>query len=386
VQIIGPRGEVVDATSEQLSLPLLSGPELVALRRGDPVTIDVDPPGPVDPLRIAAARSQDDGVQYTVIVGASLEDRDQALSSLSRLLLIGGPIALLLASLGAYGVATAALRPVESMRRRAAQIREDEPGGRLPVSPARDEISSLGETLNEMLARLEEALQRERRFVADASHELRTPLAILRTEVDLALESGRSPEQLRAALVSVGEETDRLVRLADDLLIIARADSGRLPVATERFRVAELADRVAGGFRSEGDRRVEVDVPPDLEIDGDPLRLRQALSNLVDNALRYGEGEVRLSAEQLGDRVELHVRDRGAGFSAELLPTAFERFTRGADAPSGGAGLGLGIVQAIAIAHGGTVQAANREGGGADVWITLPAAAASRTSAPAAAS
>ena len=155
-----------------------------------------------------AARSQDDGVRYAIIVGASLQERDQALASLSRLLLIGGPIALLLAALAAYWVARAALGPVDAMRRRAAEISDDDPGQRLPVGPADDEISELATTLNSMLAGLEEAIERERRFVADASHELRTPLTILKAEIDLALEEGRSPSELRSALVSGGEEVD----------------------------------------------------------------------------------------------------------------------------------------------------------------------------------
>jgi len=368
VQVVDQHGEVVDATSEQLGEALLGGEELLRLRRAEGATVDVDPAGSLGALRLVAERTQDDGVQYTVVVGASLAEREQALSSLSRLLLIGGPIALLLASLGAYGVAAAALRPVDSMRARAAEISEDEPGGRLPVPDSKDEIAALGTTLNAMLGRLEEAIDRERRFVADASHELRTPLAILRTEVDLALESGRSPAELRAALSSIGDETDRLVRLAGDMLIIARADAGRLPVAIERIRAEELLRRVAAG-RREG---LALDVAAGLEIDADPLRIEQALGNLVGNALAYGGGEVGIAIRTAGERVELHVLDRGPGFSESLLPEAFERFTRGSESGPGGAGLGLGIVKAIAVAHGGSVHARNREGGGADVWISLP--------------
>ena len=246
-------------------------------------------------LRLAVASAEDDGEDYTVIVGASLEQRDEALADLSRVLLIGGPIALLLAALAGYGVAAGALRPVEHMRRRAAELfASGETGRRLPVPPARDEIANLGTTLNAMLARIDRAFERERAFTADASHELRTPLSILKAEVDLALERGRSREELEAALRSASEETDRLTRLAEDLLVLARADEGRLPLSRRADRPRRARERVGGRFAaraaSEG-RALSVDGDGG-RMTADPLRLEQALSNLIDNALRYGEGDV----------------------------------------------------------------------------------------------
>jgi signal transduction histidine kinase len=379
VQVLSPSGDVADATASQLAgTPLVGAEALGSVLAGESVNVDVRGDLIDQRLRLVGAQTKDDGVRYVVLVGASLESRDDALASLARLLLIGGPIALLIATAAAYWVATAALRPVESMRRGAAEISDEDPGRRLPIPSARDEISDLGETLNQMLARLEGALARERRFVADASHELRTPLSILRAEVDLALEEGTDPVEPRAALLSVGEEADRLSQLAEDLLIVARADQGQLPIAQREVGVAELTERVVTRFAArERDReRLIVAYGGDAVVQGDPLRLEQALSNLVDNALRYGAGEVRLKARSAGDRLELHVVDRGAGFSQELLARAFDRFAR-ADHPEarGGAGLGLAIVEAIAHAHGGSAHAANRQGGGADVWISLPAAA-----------
>lgn len=170
----------------------------------------------------------------------------------------GGVGALLLASLAGYGVAAGALAPVESMRRRAKLISGSAPGQRLPVPPARDEIARLGETLNEMLERLEAAHERERRFVGDASHELRTPLSILKAELDLALRSGRSREELEAALRSAGQETDRLIALAEDLLVLARAEDGRLALRLGAVDVGELLagvrERFAMAPRSRGAR------------------------------------------------------------------------------------------------------------------------------------
>ena len=373
VQVIGPAREVADATSDDLkAAPLLDPTEISALIDGQRDAIDVDAPN--GHLRVIAARSQDDGVRYAIIVGASLQERDQALASLSRLLLIGGPIALLLAALAAYWVARAALGPVDAMRRRAAEISDDDPGQRLPVGPADDEISELATTLNSMLAGLEEAIERERRFVADASHELRTPLTILKAEIDLALEEGRSPSELRSALVSGGEEVDRLAQLADDLLVLARADEGRLPLHRERVPAADLAEKVADGFKPHLDgRRIAVSIEPDLLIDADPLRLEQALSNLIANAIRYGAGDVEVDGRRAGAATMISVADRGPGFTADLLDHATVRFARGnGRRNAAGAGLGLAIVESIASAHGGSVSVANRAGGGATVTITLP--------------
>jgi two-component system, OmpR family, sensor kinase len=313
-----------------------------------------------------------------VVVAASLDDRNVALDNLRTLLLIGGFAALLLASLAGYGMAAASLRPVEAMRRRAAAISAAEPDERLPVPPARDELARLGETLNEMLARLEAVLEKERTFVDDASHELRTPLALLRTELEVALKYEKSPEELRAAMSSVVEEVDRLVQLAADLLVLARSGKGRLDLKLQAIELPELLETVRERFdarAANAGRPLAIEPPPDaIKVEGDRLRLEQALTNLVDNAMRHGAGEIRLSARVNGDRVELHVRDDGPGFTPDFIDRAFERFSRADSARgSGGTGLGLAIVEAIARAHDGRARAANRPEGGADVWLDLPA-------------
>jgi two-component system OmpR family sensor kinase len=301
----------------------------------------------------------------TIVVGASLEDRDDALAGLLAAFLVGGPIALALSTLLGYLLAGALLRPVERMRRRATEISTDTPGGRLPLPQARDEIFRLGETLNEMLGRLEAGMARERRFVADASHELRTPLALLRTELELARRRSRSPQELGAAVDSAAEEVDRLVRLAEDLLVLARADERGLALQREPIDVRELLETVAGRFGDE----LEVSASDDETIVGDRVFLEQALGNLVDNARRHGAGTIRLEAERSDGRLLLHVHGEGPGFPAELLPHAFDRFTRADEARErGGAGLGLAIVATIARAHGGTARAAD-----STVTIELPA-------------
>jgi signal transduction histidine kinase len=311
--------------------------------------------------------------------GEREESFDEALDNLATLLLIGGPAALLLASLAGYAAAGAALRPVEAMRRRAGEISARGPEQRLPVPAANDELRRLGQTLNEMLARIEATLARERRFVDDASHELRTPLALHKAELELALRHGSGEEELRAAIASGLEEVDRLAQLADDLLLVARSGEGGLRMAVAPVRVAELFAAVAKRFdarAAESSRSLAVGKNGGrLTVAGDRLRLEQALTGMVDNAFRHGGGEVRLWAVASGAMVELHVGDRGGGLPLEFLPHAFERFSR-ADAARGrgGSGLGLAIVEAIALAHGGRAGVANDPAGGADVWIEVPAA------------
>jgi signal transduction histidine kinase len=376
-QVIDTRGRVVDAPPHLRHAPLLSPAEVQKALRGTYVVEHARSPGEEERVRILGARVQAQGRTVVVVVGSTVEPVESAQDQLGQLLIIGIPVALLLASMAGYGAAAGALRPVEHMRRRARDIQASRPGRRLPVPPSHDEVARLGETLNEMLARLEEALARERRFVADASHELRMPLAILRGELELALRDATDVEGFRAAVTSAAEEADRLTQLAEDLLVIARSDQGRLPVRLETLEPAGLLGTVSQRFgRRAGEHRVAlmVDVPDDLELTGDQLRLEQAIGNLVDNALRHGSGTVELVAVRNGDTVELHVRDDGPGFPEGFLEAAFERFTRGDAARGrGGAGLGLAIVHAIAAAHDGEAHARNRPEGGADVWLVLPA-------------
>ncbi len=337
----------------------------------------IEPDGDQEPARALTTRvSRSDG-SYVLVVGESLTDRRDALRSLIAQMWVLGPIALLVASLLGYLVSRAALRPVEQMRLRAESIGAEDPGARLPLPESADEVQRLGETLNAMLDRLDAGLRRERRFVADASHELRTPLALLQTELELATRRARSPEELQAAIESAKEEVERLVRLAEDLLVLASADEGRLPLRPTELDAQELLDSVARRFAAraalEG-RTIAVDVPKDTIIRGDRLRLDQALGNLVDNALRDGEGTIRLRAVSANGSIELRISDAGKGIPEALLPTVFERFTRADGTRTrGAAGLGLAIVRAIAVAHGGSASAVNRPDGGAEVTLSLPA-------------
>jgi len=327
--------------------------------------------------RIEAATAPYNGRRLIIVASSSLAQREHALARLREQLIVGSLVGLLAATLAAYLIARRAFRPFETMRRQAAAISAAEPGGRLAVPGADDELTRLAGTLNDMLDRLERALAHERRFVAEASHELRTPLAVLRAELELARSRPRSREELAEALDSVAEETDRLTRLADDLLVLARADEGGVRDCTPLL-AQELVETVATRFETraaELRRRIEIDAPEDLCVSGDRSALHRALTNLVDNSLRYGAGTVSISARPDGGRVQLRVADRGPGFPLEFLPVAFERFSRatGERSPDG-AGLGLALVNAVAVAHGGVAYAGNQAGGGAEVWLTLPRA------------
>jgi two-component system, OmpR family, sensor kinase len=373
-EVLEADGGVIDSSATVGNEVLLRPAELAAASRG-PLIVNRGPlPGLEESSRLLATPVTSHGRKRVVVVGTSTEARDDSLTDLVQLLLLGGPVALLLASMAAYGVAAAALHPVEAMRTRASEISAAEPDQRLPVPPTHDEVARLGATLNEMLERLGEALEHERAFVADASHELRTPLAILRTELELALAEGRSPEELRAAIASAAEETDRLTQLSEDLLTIAQTERGELPLRLTRVDLTDLLEGVRRRFErraTEEGRRIEV-VGPGLAIRGDRLRLDQAIGSVVDNSLRYGEGTVSLEVSA-GDRgIEIRVRDRGPGFPTEFLPRAFERFSRASSSRrDGGSGLGLAIVRTVMRAHGGEADVANWEGG-AEVRLTLP--------------
>ncbi len=369
-QLVNRHGEVVQSSPTTLG-PILDAQDLHAVLAGRTVWRSALIGGLQNDWRILAVPNG----SGAVLIAQSLEPREEALHRLVREFLLWGPAVLLLAILAGYGVAVAALRPVEAMRRRAAAIGATTPEKRLPVPAGRDELSRLAETLNEMLGRLQSALEHERRFVDDASHELRTPLALLKAELEIALRQPRSHAELEDALRSAADETDRLTRLAEDLLLVARADGGGLPVRLERVSARQMLVDVAARFEVRG--AVVVAEGSDAELDADSMRLEQALGNLVDNALSHGEGQVVLSVASVGETVELHVTDDGPGFPPGFVDRAFDRFSRADEARGhGGTGLGLAIVELIARAHGGTASVATRPGGGADAWISLPAAGA----------
>ena len=368
-QVLDADGRVIDSTGGQRDAAL-SPAEREQVEGGGELLVERRVPGVEGATRVLARARAGSEV---VVVGQSLDDRDETLASLVTSFVFGGPIAVLLASLLGYLLAAAGLRPVEAMRRRAGEISLGNEQERLPLPPARDEVRRLGETLNEMLDRLRRSFERERRFVADASHELRTPVAVIKAELEGALRAGRHEPQVREALVAAVEECDGLAQLAEDLLVVARSGDGELPVRPESLPVDALLAGVGQRFEDrarERGRSIRVDAPGGLHVEADELRMRQALGNLVDNALRYGEGEILLRSRDSQRGVCLEVSDAGGGFGPDIADRAFERFARGDGARTrGGAGLGLSIVRAIAEAHGGSAELVPGRAAVVRIWL-----------------
>lgn len=324
-----------------------------------------------------------DGV-WLAIAGTNVHDTDDVVHDVAKALVIVGPLIVIVAAVGSWLLAGAALRPVERLRRDASALAASPQRGRLQVPATGDELAALADTLNELLERLQRSLVRQQEFVADAGHELRTPLAVLRMELDLASRPGRSREDLAEAVEHAATEAARLSDLADAMLFLARADGGASLIRTEPTSVAPLLGAAVRSIRARADLAkvaVFLDVDDDLAANIDPSAVRRAVDNLLANAVEHTPAgrAVLVTAAASTDRrsVVIDVDDEGSGFPPEFLPRAFERFQR-ADAArshaSGqlGAGLGLAIVAEVAAAHGGTAGVSNRPSGGARARLTLP--------------
>jgi signal transduction histidine kinase len=390
-QILTPGGRVLEASS-YADVQLLT-PDQVEVATTKELTVDRPADAMLDEsVRIFARPVHARGLPYIVVVTESLEERAETLASIFGAELVG-LTAVLLASCGiGYWVSGLALRPVEDLRRRAAAISgvdlADSEGPRLPVSPVADEIGRLGRTLNDMLDRIgraqaaqRDALERQRRFLADASHQLRTPLAIIKAEVELAQSVSTKGDDLRTTMTSIAEETDRLSGLTEELLLLAAADEKRLSLDWESVKVRELLTEVAERCRGRAqlDGRTITLESDESMITADRQRLEYALGNIMDNALTHGAGSVELVARRSGDAVRIRIRDHGAGFVDSYLARPFERFAPTASTGRS-TGLGLAIVQAITEAHGGTVNLANDAG--ASVTLSLPIDPARPVGAP----
>ena len=373
-QVVAADGRVIRGVGDPSAGSPLTPGELARAADGAEILVTRRVPGIEGDARVLG-RPASSAAGAAVVVGQSLDDRDETLSGVAASFAVGGPIAVLVASLIGYLLAASALRPVEAIRRRAREVSLSRAGERLPLPAAHDEIRRLGETLNEMLDRLRRSFERERRFVSDAGHELRSPIAVVKTELEGALRAGDSGPEVREALVAAIEECDHLAQLAEDLLVVARSGEGELPVSTEELPAGDLLEDVRARFADRAAQRgraIRVEVEDGLRLRGDPLRVRQALGNLVDNALRHGGGEIVLRSQAAGDGVAVDVSDGGPGFEPGIADRAFERFARGDRARRrGGTGLGMAIVRAIAEAHGGRAEIVP-DGGGATVRIWLP--------------
>jgi signal transduction histidine kinase len=365
-QVITPDGQLLASTANLGGQAALSPAELDSARHGQLVADHSQLGNLQGPVRIAAGPVPGGRV---VVAAESLSDRDAAVADLRDELAVAFPLVLLAAAIGAYLLAAAALRPVERMRARAAGISAPDAHARLPIPPARDEIHRLGTTFNELLERLQNALERERQFVTDAGHELRTPLSLLTTELELALRRPRSNPELIEALRSALQETTRLSRLTRDLLTVADTGSHEEPPTIDlRTHLQAIADRYCHTLNGQ----LSVECPTNLHIRADPDDLDRIISNLVDNAAEHGAAPITIRADRAHGAVEIRVRDHGHGFEPDFLPHVFDRFSRADMArTAGGAGLGLAIVDTLTRRNHATVLVRNHPGGGAEVTINL---------------
>ena len=388
-QVIAPSGALAESSEGAGNQPLLT-PVQLATARTQVVAVTSTLAGG-DEVRLLAVPVPDSGnPPVVVVVGSSRRVAMEGVNQVQTAFLVGGPATIILCGLGAWLVAGAVLRPVERMRVEAAEISANDSDARLMVPARRDEIARLGETINALLGRLQRALSQQRAFVADAGHELRTPLTMLRAELELAGRPGRDQDSLLAAVRAAATDTDRLIRLAEDLLTLARADDAQVNMRHEPLEldalVMDRVTRIAAGART-NDLRLDVEHLAVATVVGDRDRLHQVVDNLLENALRYAPPgstvTVTLSAPTTSALVILQILDEGPGFPLEFLPYAFDRFARADPARTDGSGTGLGLAIAarLVAAHGGTVTAGNRPTGGASVRVQLPAFPVSRQAA-----
>jgi heavy metal sensor kinase len=321
-------------------------------------------------------------------VADSLGDVPTTLTSLRFSLFLMAPLAALISAATGYWLAGRALAPVDEVTSMAREIEASRLSRRLPVPKARDEISRLIETFNQMISRLETSFATMKRFTADASHELRGPLATMRGAVDVALSRPRDPAEYREVLASVGEDVDRLRAITEDLLVLARADAGRVQMEKAAVRLDVLAGEVVESFRPAAEeQQVGLEAPdgPSVTVLGDERWLRQLVVNLIDNAVKFtssappsngAAGSVRVEVSGVEGAARLSVADSGPGIPPEALGRIFERFFRADDARSqslvAGSGLGLAVAAWIVEAHGGSIDARNRPEGGSLFTVKLP--------------
>jgi len=377
-QIVDADGQVVSAAPRALlERRVLTRSEL-AKARTRRITIERAAAPGDQQSRLLAGPAGQRGLGLVVVVGTSLDEAIDAQHRLEEALVIGLPLLAAIVSVAGWFLAGAALKPVRGLVEEADEISAVAARGqrrRLSVPETGEELADLARHLNELLARIEGALEHERAFLDDASHDLRTPISIVRSELELARMQTGEGSELARALDSSLEEVDRLDRLAVNLLVLARFRSAA-PPPPEPVELGALSRRAAQTVaRSRNGDAVPVRVNGSAQVRGDEGAIERAVVNLVENAARHADGHVDVDVSSDGDRAVVAVRDDGPGFPPELLGQAAGRFVRGTNGGRGtenGAGLGLAIVDAIATAHGGELEIENGADGGADVQLKLP--------------
>lgn len=378
VQILTPDYAVINQSKQlQSRAPLVSREIAQTALTGQAVLTEVTLNG-----QRGLGLSVDAYRQYVFVVAVPLADVEETLAALRRTLLIVGLIALLATGLVGYRLATLALRPVDLMTQRAQLIGRDHLKARLAEPVADDELSRLAHVLNEMLDRLYQIIESHQQFAADASHELRSPLTSLRSRLEVALRRTRSAEEYRQVIAESLSEVERLTRLTEDLLELARSDAQRLALDLSEVELQPLIAAEITRLQTEAAARqvtLTAEISPSLTVIADETRLRRVVNNFLSNAIHYSKpagGTVNVRAGNGGNDVWIEISDDGIGLDAEQQQRLFERFWRADKARgirTGGAGLGLAICREIARAHGGQINVHSQPGHGSTFRLCLPA-------------
>ena len=335
------------------------------------------------PLRILSSTVSVGGQRFIVQVAEPMDDYLEALERFRTAMFISIPVLLLLAAGGGYWMSTRALRPVDRITHAAQMINPQDLSRRVIVPQTGDELQRLAETLNQMLQRIESAVARITQFTADASHELRTPVALIRTRAEVTLAKPRNIDQYRDAVKEVLAESERTTALIENLMTLARADTGSETLNFNRTDIGDIAREVSTQAQTLSDAKQlhwSVAIPDAaIWVRGDANALRRLLLILVDNAVKYTPpaGSISLALQRNGSHAEIRVRNNGIGISADDLPHIFDRFYRADKARSrelGGTGLGLSIGRWIANAHGGDIQVETSTPNGTTFVVRLPIA------------
>lgn len=317
-------------------------------------------------------------------VSRSQERVRRQIAEVLVVLALGLPLVVTLAAIGGYALARRALAPIDHLASAARRITAERLHERLTVPHQTDEIGRLATVINDTLARLESSFDQLRRFTADASHELRTPLAVVRGIGEAAVASRRSPAEYEEAIGSMLEEIDRMTHLVDTLLRLSHGDAGTIRLSRGPHDLGQLAREVASSLAilaEERDQRLTLDITDGIVVPVDRLVVREALTNVLDNAIKYGppESTITIRVARAGDQALVAIADQGPGIPPEHRARIFHRFFRVDEARSrdrGGAGLGLAIAKWAIDIHGGAITVDQRPGGGAEFCILLPFAPA----------
>jgi signal transduction histidine kinase len=372
-QVLDATGAVVSATASTSNvLPMLPLAKVVA-KAGHAFTARSSAIGPQS-LRFVVTPTTLAGARVYVVAAAPLTDVTTTLNALGRVLVIALPILLLAAAAATWAAIGAALQPVDRLRAEADAVEAHDLAGAEPpaldIPASGDELRRLATTLNRMLARLHASAAQQHAFIADAAHELRSPIASVRTQLEVALAVPNRPEEWPGIVRSALEDVERLARVAEDLLLLARFDSGTLTLPRQRIDPATLVSPSVLG-----ERAVLVDAASAACVIGDAESLRRAITNLVANASRYARSRIDVRIEADAVSVALHVDDDGPGIALADRERALERWVRLDDDRSreaGGSGLGLAIARDIARAHGGDILLADSPLGGLRATLLLP--------------